>query len=179
MLTLFNRFGLTGPLITACVGFITLVFLHTGGETKLIVDDDALGPVSWPRVMILGVIGSSLLWGISRFYQAKKAQFNSDSLTSNNNINYHNIRLAIGIFTVAMYGAAMVYIGFAFSTFLFLISWFLLGGLRNPFSILANSLLGTLAMLYLFLKVAYLPLPRGVGFMDEITVGLYRFLGIF
>jgi hypothetical protein len=33
--------------------------------------------------------------------------------------------------------------------------------------------------LYLFLKVAYLPLPRGVGYMDTLTVSLYRMLGVF
>jgi putative tricarboxylic transport membrane protein len=111
---------------------------------------------------------------VSRWLRTKKTAFAVDDGAS-----YNNLKLIIGIFTVAMYGTAMVYIGFAFATFLFLISWFLLGGMRAPIPLLANSLFGTLAMLYLFLKVAYLPLPRGVGFVDSLTVGLYRFLGIF
>jgi putative tricarboxylic transport membrane protein len=174
MLNSVSRSGLTGPLITATAGVLALIFLQVGGETRLVVDDNALGPVSWPRVMILGVIATSLLWGISRWLRAKNTAFAADD-----GISYNNLKLVLGIFAVAMYGTAMVYIGFAFATFLFLISWFLLGGMRAPIPLLANSLLGTLAMLYLFLKVAYLPLPRGVGFVDSLTVGLYRFLGIF
>ena len=70
-------------------------------------------------------------------------------------------------------------IGFAMGTFLFLTFWFILGGIRQPLVIISNSALGTGALLYLFLKVAYLPLPRGVEIFDTVTVNLYRLLGIY
>ena len=34
-------------------------------------------------------------------------------------------------------------------------------------------------VLYVFVKVVYLPLPKGVGIFEELTVTLYRLLGIF
>ena len=89
------------------------------------------------------------------------------------------MKLAGGAVAVALYGLAMVYIGFAFATFLFLVTWFVLGGMRKTLSVFTYGTLGTLAMLYLFLKVAYLPLPRGVGYLDTLTVNIYHLLGIF
>ena len=85
----------------------------------------------------------------------------------------------MGAVAVVLYGVAMIYIGFAFATFLFLVTWFLLGGIGRMLPAVVYSLLGTLATLYLFLKVAYLPLPRGVGYMDSLTVQLYHFLRIY
>lgn len=174
LLTSLNRHGLTGPLITVCVGVVALILLHDGGDTKLVVDEGSLGPWSWPRVMLFGVIASGLIWGASRWHLAKKIANDDQS-----EIRHDSVKLVGGILAVVLYGAAMVYIGFAIATFFFLVTWFLLGGLRKPLPLIANSVLGTLALLFLFLKVAYLPLPRGVGFMDKLTVTLYQFLGIF
>ena len=125
-------------------------------------------------MMLFGVIASGFLWGVSRWYRAKKIASDRRS-----EIQHNSAKLIGGILAIVLYGAAMVYIGFAFATFVFLVTWFLLGGLHKPLPLIANSVLGTLALLYLFLKVAYLPLPRGIGVMDELTVTLYRFLGIF
>ena len=151
-----------------------MIFLHIGGDSNLVIDDKGFGPASWPRVMLFGVIASGLLWGTVRWRLASQAASDLDS-----ELGPDTEKLVCGVVAVTLYGAGMVYIGFAFATFLFLITWFLLGGLRKPLPLLANSALGTLALLYLFLKVAYLPLPRGVGYMDTLTVSLYRMLGIF
>ncbi len=175
MLTSLNRSGLTGPLVAVSAGIIALMFLQTGSETKLVVDANSLGPASWPRVMLIGVIVSGLLWGWSRWKPGK----HSVSQDPGNETQHDNLKLAVGLFAIILYGAAMVYLGFAFAAFLFLVSWFLIGGLRAPLLLFTNSLLTTIALLYLFLKIAYLPLPRGVGFMDTLTVNLCQYLGIF
>lgn len=175
MLTAFRHLGfLLGPLLVVGIGILALLFLSKGGETQLIVDDNSMGPVSWPRVMLIGVITSGCCWAITSF-RAREAE-SGGSAGIKPLISYR--RLALGLSTIVAYGAAMIYIGFAFATFLFLFCWLLIGGLRL-YRILLNSVVGTLATLYLFLKVAYLPLPRGVGVFDTLTVDLYRFLGIF
>lgn len=174
LLTRITGGTLAGPVATGLAGLLAMFFMNSGSNSRLVVDENALGPTSWPRVMILGIIVTSVIWGIARVVSADRAvsgDRESDKIDP--------AKLAIGIAAVIGYGTAMVYIGFAFATFLFLFVWLLLGEMRNLFAILATSLFGTLAMLYLFLKVAYLPLPRGQGWMDTLTVGLYQFLGIF
>jgi hypothetical protein len=39
--------------------------------------------------------------------------------------------------------------------------------------------LGTVGLLYLFVKLVYLPLPKGDGPLEVVTLGLYRVLRIF
>ena len=165
---------LVGPLLIVSTGILALLFLSKGGETQLIVDENSMGPVSWPRVMLIGVIISGFCWALTSF-RTRKGESN-DTADINPQISYR--KLALGLLTIVGYGTAMVYIGFALATFLFLFSWLLFGGLRF-YRILINSVMGTLATLYLFLKVAYLPLPRGLGVFDTMSVNLYQFLGIF
>ena len=124
--------------------------------------------------MLLGLLCSGVIWGLVRWYT-------TDGPSDDHKVvsEHDTLKLAGGAVAVALYGLAMVYIGFAFATFLFLVTWFVLGGMRKTLSVFTYGTLGTLAMLYLFLKVAYLPLPRGVGYLDTLTVNIYHLLGIF
>ena len=124
--------------------------------------------------MLLGLLVSGLLWGLVRYISVRKSPEGQD-LTAHDDVS----KLLLGAFAVVLYGVAMVYIGFPLATFLFLVAWFLLGGIGRALAAVTYSFLGTLATLYLFLKVAYLPLPRGSGFMDTMTVHLYQFLRIY
>lgn len=166
--------SLAGPLVTVLVAAIALVVLHQGSDTELVVDQESLGPASWPRVMLLGLLLSGVVWGVARHVALRDAKPGAD-LDSGRN----NAKLACGALAVVLYGVAMIYIGFALATFVFLVAWFLLGGIGRVLPAVTYSVLGTLATLYLFLKVAYLPLPRGIGFMDAVTVQLYHFLRIY
>jgi hypothetical protein len=38
---------------------------------------------------------------------------------------------------------------------------------------------GTVILLYVFVKLVYLPLPKGAGPLEGLTIALYRALGIF
>ena len=166
--------GLAGPFVTVLIAATALVVLHQGSDTALVVDQEALGPASWPRVMLLGLLFSGIVWGVARRTATGDAEQNPDAASGRD-----NPKLVCGAGAVVLYGVAMVYIGFALATFLFLFAWFVLGGMRRVLPAISYSFLGTLATLYLFLKVAYLPLPRGVGFMDAVTVQLYHFLRIY
>ena len=167
-----SRFA--GPFATVLVAAIALAVLHQGSDTALVVDQEALGPASWPRVMLLGLLLSGVVWGLTRGFSTNDAERSPDGDSGKD-----NAKLICGAVAVVLYGIAMIYIGFALATFLFLVAWFALGGMGRVLPAMTYSFLGTLATLYLFLKVAYLPLPRGVGFMDTLTVQLYHLLRIY
>ena len=40
-------------------------------------------------------------------------------------------------------------------------------------------LIGSVVLMYVFVKLALMPLDRGVGVLDNFTIGLFRLLGIY
>jgi hypothetical protein len=50
---------------------------------------------------------------------------------------------------------------------------------RKPATLVLVSLLGTIGLIYVFVKVVYIPLPRGEWFFDDITLLIYRALLIY
>jgi putative tricarboxylic transport membrane protein len=73
---------------------------------------------------------------------------------------------------------AMEILGFLMANFLFLIIFMRIAGWRKKVSLLVTSLLGTLVLMYLFVKVVYLPLPKGQWLFYDLTIYLYRLLHI-
>jgi putative tricarboxylic transport membrane protein len=88
-------------------------------------------------------------------------------------------RLAAGILLVVAYVIGATWLGFAIATAAFIAAFMRLGGARSAAGIAATALLGTAALLYVFVRVVYLPLPKGSGPLEDVTVALYRALGIF
>jgi hypothetical protein len=77
--------------------------------------------------------------------------------------------LAAGVALVLAYGLVITTLGFILSTFLFLAAFMYLGRYRAHGVIWVASLLGTLAVSLIFLKVVYVSLPRGVAPFDRLT----------
>jgi hypothetical protein len=80
---------------------------------------------------------------------------------------------------IALYAAGCVYVGYLFSTFVFLVAWLVMTGYRRPVMIGLVSVLGAILPLYLLIKVAYMPLPRGVGVVERATIHVYQWLHLF
>lgn len=83
-------------------------------------------------------------------------------------------------FLVIAYGLAFEWMGFLFSTVCFFAAWLLLGGFRKRLGMLVLvAILGTLFNVGLFVKVARMPLEKGKGVFDRLTVAAYRALWIY
>ena len=80
---------------------------------------------------------------------------------------------------ILSYAAVTPLLGFPLATLLFFLAFTRLAGMRRPSHLLLISGLGTVVLLYLFVKVVFLPLPKGAGVMEDFTIFLYRLLGIF
>ncbi len=55
----------------------------------------------------------------------------------------------------------------------------LVAGARAVPGIATTAALGTVILLYAFIKLVYLPFPKGDGPFERVTLTLYRALGIF
>lgn len=85
----------------------------------------------------------------------------------------------IGIALTLLYGFMIPVIGYPLATLSYIVLWLLLGGIRKPVLISVTALVGTIFLLYMFVKLALMPLDRGQGAFGELTITIYRMLHIY
>ncbi len=127
----------------------------------------SLGPQVWPELAIL-LLGASCLYEIvrrmvvgNRDATGLMEAFERDEDKEEAEVFYPRMLLG-GIALMAVYAVLVPYLGFIFGTFLFLVAFMYIGGFRRHATIWLTSLFVTLFCGVLFLRVAYVSLPRGV-----------------
>jgi putative tricarboxylic transport membrane protein len=86
--------------------------------------------------------------------------------------------LALGIGVTVLYAAVVPVTGFFLTTTLYLIAFIGLGRYRRMWLATGVSLVGTLLMVYFFMKVAYISLPIGVAPFSAVSLMLMQVMGI-
>ena len=145
------------------------------------VDVDAMargvvGPATWPRTMLYCAAACAL----GLFVRDAAAALRNPGRSAKDRSaepGYHELRSIAAIALVVAYGFAISQIGFAWSTLAFIAGWLLLGRVR-ALLVAPVAVLGTVALLYVFVKVSLMPLDRGRGAWEQATLALYRLLGI-
>lgn len=184
--------GLLVPAAFIALAFILLPLVDEQPERTARMTRGLFGPTAWPTMMLYGVAFFAsgwllqdllkTLWQFKPFSRAgtrQPAGGPSASRGSPGGGLRSELTMIAGIAMIAAYGYLIAVIGFAFATLLFLVGWILLGGIFRPRLIVLVSSLGTLGLLYLFVKLASMPLSRGEGVFADWTIALYRFLRVF
>src|SRR6476619_5682320 len=124
-----------------------------------------LGPETWPRLAIL-LMGASCVWEISRRLIAGNQDaagfleaFDRETDTEEKQPVYPRLLIG-GIVLVAV-------LGFILGTFLFLAAFMYVGGYRAHGAIWGASAAVTIFCGILFLRIAYVSLPRGIAPFDR------------
>lgn len=86
--------------------------------------------------------------------------------------------LAGGIALVAAYVFAVPWLGFFLTTALFLGVFPWVGGLRRPLLSAMLGIAGSLALVVVFMRVAYISLPLGEGPFRALSLALMRAIGV-
>ena len=133
-----------------------------------------LGPGFWPRLVLIGLGGACLLKAVGEWRGARRAEPEASAPEA-----VHAGRLAAGVTLIVLYVLVTPWVGFALTTVVFIAAFMLLAGARSPVSIGANAVLGTVVLLYAFVKLVYLPLPKGEGGFEAVTLLIYRGLRLF
>jgi putative tricarboxylic transport membrane protein len=134
--------------------------------------EGTLGPGFWPRLVLFGLALACLgkLVGEGR-RRARDGDAAPPPIS--------RVRLAAAIALVLLYALATPAIGFALASVAFIAAFMTLAGARSPLVIAANALGGTFVLLYTFVRLVYLPLPKGGGAFETMTLALYRALRLF
>ena len=134
---------------------------------------EQLGSGFWPRLVLIGLglaCAAKVVENVRRTVPVDRA----DRLAG-----VRRGTLALAIATIVIYVALAPWLGFALVTVGFVAAFMVLAGARSLAAVGAGAVAGTVGLLYVFVKLVYLPLPKGDGVFETVTLALYRGLGIF
>jgi putative tricarboxylic transport membrane protein len=182
-------------MVAPALGVIAscLLLLATGGLDQG-VPGDRLGPAFWPRLVLACLAGTCLvrLAGSLRG-RPTTAAAGADGVVPEATRVLPDATVAVDMapapIALARLGVAMTLIllyvlatpitGFPLATMGFVAGFMWVSGARSAAGIAVGAVLGTVGLLYLFVKAVYLPLPKGDGPFEAVTLALYRVLRIF
>ncbi|WP_299652038.1 tripartite tricarboxylate transporter TctB family protein [uncultured Jannaschia sp.] len=138
-----------------------------------------LGPAAWPGAMLLALAVLSAIW-VARDLWALRRPGGQPLLTPVVEEGPYAMGKAVaGLVMIVVYGWLLSVIGFALASALFIAGWCVFGGVRNPLVLVPVTLIGTVALLWLFMGLALMPLPRGQGVFDGFSIWLLQTTGIY
>ena len=85
----------------------------------------------------------------------------------------------MAVASIVLYVVLAPWLGFPLATAGFIAAFMLLAGSRSPVAVGIAAVAGTVVLLYVFVNLVYLPLPKGDGVFETLTLALYRGLRIF
>lgn len=173
---LLNSGVIANLLVAAVAGFFLL-------QCRCIPENQPAGELSvrvWPTMALLGLLALSLYNAAAAVISASREREIQDDQGMREGIwtDVDLKKLATAVVLVLVYPLMMETMGFALATVVFMAVFLWWGGYRDPVKASLVVVGGTLAMLYVFVKLVYVPLPRGIGFFETFTVGLYSLLQI-
>ena len=152
-------------------GIVLALALYPGTWGLDAVARGPLGPGFWPRLALIGLS----LGCLAKFVE----EWRRDAGETIARPPISRAKLAAGIGAVILYVLLAPWLGFAIVTALLIAGFMALCGTRSIASLVASAGLGTVCLLYVFVKLVYLPLPKGDGPFEALTLALYRALRLF
>lgn len=163
------------------------LFIHAGDITSMGSADRAIGPSFWPR-LILGlamcvcVFELVFRWffdmeGMGGLLSQVEQSMDGEAAAEEPE-EHHLPRLLTGVGLTLAYVWALPLLGFAVASLLFIALFIWLGTYRRGRVVAAVSVLGTLLLMFIFMKVVYVSLPLGSGPFESISVFLMNLMGI-
>jgi len=165
--------SLVGPLL---IFILALYFYILAGSIDENPIPGQLGPAFWPRMILILLMASCVLKALESFLGFGKGVADLGLSSPPPEVNVPKL-VAMIVMVVAVVFFLDI-LGFALTNFLFLLIFMRIAGLRKKLSLILVSFLGTIFLLYLFVMVVYLPLPKGTWFFSDLTISIYRLLHI-
>lgn len=176
-----------GSLPYAVVLAAAALLYFFAGRFQFAVKPGELGPDVWPKA-ILGLLIAVCAFEVARRARAgevarRDAMPDSAAEAAGQESGDAPPRrlphlLAAGVVLAIAYVAALGGLGFFLATALFLALFMLVGRYRRLPVVAATSVLGSLAFVFVFMKVVYVSLPLGVGPFQTVSLWILGLLGV-
>jgi len=143
-----------------------------------------LGPDFWPK-MAIALMAAACLFEIARIFAGLKSEAHGvaesieeeDAVDGTEQPKTYPWLLIGGIVLVTVYALVVDTLGFLLSTFLFLAAFMYLGRYRRHMMVWSISALITVLAALIFMRIAYVSLPRGTPPFDAFTDFIRIMLG--
>lgn len=161
---------------------VSLYFYSLAGHFRFSAKPGNLGPDFWPK-LLLGLTMAACLYEIIRtaFFlkvaPPKEASEQRSEKAQSKKKTYPGL-LIIGIAMTVAYAYFVTALGFVLCTFLYFALFMIVGRYRKIWAILVNSVVGTLVLVVIFMKIVYVSLPLGQEPFSGVTFFVLRMLGI-
>ncbi len=154
------------------IGVIVAALLYPATRSlDDVAREGSLGPGFWPRLALLGLALACAGKAVEEWRRAARHHAEREPISLPT--------LAAGIVLIIAYAALTPVLGFPLTTAAFIVTFMALAGLRSPAGLGASAVIGTVCLIYVFVRIVYLPLPKGDGPFETLTVALYRALRVF
>jgi ABC-type Na+ efflux pump permease subunit len=173
------------PYIALLIASAYLYYL--AGKIDYPSQGERIGPDFWPKIilMLLGAtcayeIVKNLLFDKPLVVEGMLAKLTADSGeedAADEGPNYPHL-LAAGIGLTILYVLTVGYLGFFLATTLYMALFMYFGRYRRLGVIAAASLLGTLVLMFVFLRIVYVSLPIGTGPFANISGMILQLMGV-
>lgn len=156
-------------VFTLCImGFLGITAILSLGQSKETIAGDQLGAGGFPLIMVvLGLILCTILL-VKQLKSKKKTHERLLDLSTP-----AGKAIALNALVLAIYLAVMNLFGFILSTLIYAFSAARVTGYRKYGKLVLFSFLTTIGLFLLFGKAFFVPLPRGVGILKELSYLLY------
>ncbi len=151
--------------VTFAVAWVLFYVATTFPQLKFA---DRVGPAFWPKTILLAIIvlsGFLFLKNVIAGLRANK--FGRGEVAVLEKEGTKGLIVAIGLSIV--YGFSVPYSGFLLSIFLFQVFFLLILKVKKVLVLVLFPLSLTVTLYIIFIKVLYIPLPRGVGFFLTLS----------
>lgn len=167
-----SKLRLSAPYVIGLA--VAAILYHYAQDIEYTPRPGSLGPAFWPKLAI-GLMAATCLFEIVRGLLGFKNQTQGITETleqeeeDEERGKTYPLLLVGGIVLVLVYAIVIDTFGFLLSTFFFLAIFMYLGRYRNHVAIWLTSLGIMFAVALIFMRFAYVSLPRGTPPFDSVT----------
>lgn len=175
-------------LLGAAAGYLYYVAAHIDYHRR----EGVLGPDFWPKLILVLVIVACIyevarrllrrarddeVGGVLEELVEESARAHGDSALAVP-VEHHPWLLVAGMALSVAYVAVIETLGFFSATVPYVALFIALGGYRRWGVTAAVSLVGTLVLMFFFMKIVYVSLPIGREPFAQVTLALMQLMGI-
>ncbi|MCL2669371.1 MAG: tripartite tricarboxylate transporter TctB family protein [Syntrophaceae bacterium] len=166
-----------GEIVTGAVfAAVSLFMLIHGVDLLGKGRSGEVGSGFWPMISLSACLVLSIIWLIQSIMESKKAEKKVTAPTPEETAETWVQRRTVGLcmLSLLLYIVAMPWIGFVFSTFLFVIAVSLSLGERRKMVLAVSPFLLTGIIVAVFASFIKIPFPRGVGVFASLSRLFYN-----
>lgn len=174
-----------GVVLTA--GFY---LFHVANRIEYFAPPGRIGPDAWPKIVIWLLVAASV-YGIIRALTRPGAEPLPEkeiveapvgdphpTLDAEPSEKTYPGLLLMGVLATLAYVALVPTLGFFLATSSYLIAFMVIGRYRNWAVIFSTGIIGSLLMMFFFMRVVYISLPIGTEPFSAVTLFLMKLMGI-